>query len=91
MNNYSPSSSSEISWTGDLNDDCTSRWNGLMLRAESMDRNTWWWAVSDLETGLQIDSSNNDEYLDTRFTNGTEARTAAETAAREHRNHTTDP
>ena len=46
--------------------------------------------MSDLETGLQIDSSNNDEYLDTRFTNGREARTAAETAAREHRNHTTD-
>jgi len=55
-----------------------------------MDRDTWWWAVSDLETGQQIDSSNNNRYLDTRFTNGTEARTAAETAAREHRNHTTD-
>lgn len=73
-----------IEWTGDLNDDCTARWSGLILRAEWMDNNIWWWAVSDAETGLEIDSSNNDGYFDVRFASGTAARQAAERAANEY-------
>lgn len=40
-----------IVWTGDLNDDCTALWNGLMLRAECMDKGFWWWAVYDMQDG----------------------------------------
>ena len=74
-----------IEWTGDLDDDCTARWLGLILRAEWMDGDVWWWAVSDISTGDEIDSSNNDSYFGVKFTNGTEARDAAERAAREYR------
>jgi hypothetical protein len=31
--------SQPIIWEWDLNDDCTARWAGLMLRAEWMDKN----------------------------------------------------
>jgi len=49
-----------IIWTGDLDDDCTAIWAGLVLRAEWMDEDYWWWAVYDLQDGEnQIDSSNN--------------------------------
>ena len=48
-----------IVWTGDLEDDCTAIWRGLMLRAEEMDTDQWWWAVSkDEGRGEQIRSSN---------------------------------
>ncbi|GEP40795.1 hypothetical protein [Brevifollis gellanilyticus] len=73
-------SENEIIWTGDLNDDCTARWAGLMLRAEWMDGPHWWWAVSDMATGEQIISSNNDPQ---ECTSGTSARERAEKAARE--------
>jgi hypothetical protein len=69
-----------IVWTGDLDDDCTAMWAGLMLRAEEMDERIWWWAVYDMEKDeVTIDSSN--EY-DITFTSGREARMAAEQAAK---------
>ena len=66
-------------WEGDLEDDCTADWCGLMLRAESMDENHWWWAVSENSTGREIDSSNNHNE---RVSSGNKARAAAEIAAR---------
>ena len=68
-----------ILWTGNLNDDCTAEWNGMMLRAEEMDRLDWWWAVYDAD-GEIIDGSNN--HTSERFKNGTIARQAAESAAK---------
>jgi len=65
-------------WEGDLNDDCTARWAGLILRAEWMDGVAWWWAVSDEESEYEIDSSNNNEV---RVTSPSEARRLAEKAA----------
>jgi len=44
-------------WTGDLDDDCTAKWRGLMLRAEWMQADVWWWCVYD-ESGEQVASSN---------------------------------
>jgi hypothetical protein len=69
-----------IIWKGDLSDDCTAEWAGLMLRAERMDEDYWWWAVYDMqENEITIDSSN--EY-DTRFIGGDAARAKAESVAR---------
>ena len=60
--------SQPIIWNGDLKDDCTAKWSGLMLRAEWMDEDYWWWCVYDvLDNENQIDSSN--EY-DERFIGG---------------------
>jgi hypothetical protein len=71
-----------IVWTGDLSDDCTSLWAGLMLRAEWMDEDYWWWAVYDLQKEkVTIDSSN--EY-NTRFIGGDAARAKAESVAKKH-------
>ena len=68
-------------WYGDLNDDCTSKWAGFLLRAEWMDDNQWWWAVSDLETDEEVDSSRNyEEYIPAT---GLEARRIAESAVLE--------
>jgi len=68
-----------IIWNGDLNDDCTAKWSGLMLRAEWMDEDYWWWCVYDmLDNEKQIDSSN--EY-DERFIGGEKAREKAEEVA----------
>jgi hypothetical protein len=68
-----------IIWTGDLNDDCTAIWNGLILRAEWMDKEIWWWAVS-LNDGRreEIDSSNN---YDASCIGGEDARKSAEQVA----------
>ena len=75
MNNKDP-----MLWTGDLNDDCTAIWRGLMLRAEEMEQGGWWWAVSlDEGRGNEIDSSNN-EKVECR--SGLEARNRAEECAR---------
>lgn len=71
-----------IVWTGDLDDDCTALWAGLMLRAEWMDGPDWWWAVSENATGAEVASSNDDVRSCTR---GTDARAYAETAARTYR------
>lgn len=78
-----------IEWSGELDDDCTAEWLGLLLRAEWMVGDRWWWAVSDIASGEEIDSSNNDGYFEVVFTSGDAARHAAEKAAREHlqRNH----
>lgn len=74
-----------IEWTGDLDDDCTAKWCGLLLRAEWMDGRHWWWAVSDATSGQEIDSSNSDGYFASEFTSGSAARQAAEKVARAHR------
>lgn len=72
----------EIIWEGDLSDDCLSRWSGLMLRAELMTEESWWWCVYDyLDDRKQIDSSN--EYFETIKT-GIEARKKAEKIARNY-------
>jgi hypothetical protein len=69
-----------IEWTGDLLDDCTARWAGLMLRAEWMHENYWWWTVYDMLNGeVIIDSSNNYNF---RFVGGEMARKKAEETAR---------
>lgn len=68
-----------IVWTGDLNDDCTAIWNGLILRAEWMDEDIWWWAVSINDGRLEeIVSSNNYETI---CIGGEKARKFAEQAA----------
>ena len=66
-------------WHGDLNDDCTANWAGFLLRAELMSENHWWWAISDLETNEELDSSNN--YDGVTPSTGKEARRLAESAA----------
>jgi len=72
----------QIIWKGDLKDDCTAKWSGLMLRAEWMDEDYWWWCVYDnLNNDIQIDSSN--EY-DERFIGGGIARNKAEEIAKEY-------
>lgn len=71
-----------IVWTGDLNDDCTANWAGLLLRAEWMDEDYWWWEVSDIENPeIEIDSSNN---YDTSFIGGDTSRQKAEEVARKY-------
>lgn len=71
-----------IVWTGDLNDDCTANWCGLMLRAEWMDEDYWWWAVYDMEDGeITIDSSN--EYEESCI-GGENARNKAEKVAKKY-------
>jgi len=74
-----------IEWTGDLDDDCTAEWRGLLLRAEWMDGSRWWWAVSEAMSGNEIESSNNSGYFDIEFSSGSAARQAAENSAREYR------
>ncbi|MCJ8292696.1 MAG: hypothetical protein MJK07_23220 [Flavobacteriales bacterium] len=72
----------QIAWEGDIKDDCTAKWSGLMLRAEWMDEDYWWWCVYDtLNNDIQIDSSN--EY-DERFIGGEIARNKAEEVAKEY-------
>ncbi|MFN7495045.1 MAG: hypothetical protein ACK5RG_19155 [Cyclobacteriaceae bacterium] len=71
-----------ITWTGDLSDDCTATWAGLMLRAEQMDETHWWWAVYDMEKGgATIDDSNN--YTE-RFRGGDISRQKAERVAQKY-------
>ena len=69
-------------WQGDLNDDCQAEWAGFLLRAEWMDDNFWWWAISDFETKEEIDSSNN--YSEFQPSTGLEARRLAESAVYEY-------
>jgi hypothetical protein len=83
MNAYSGIEQSEIFWRGDLGDDCSALWNGLVLRAEwSRGEGAdaiWWWAVSSIETGQQLDTSNTHSHT---ATTGEDARKCAEAAAR---------
>ena len=69
----------QVIWSGDMDGDCTAEWQGLMLRAELMDEDHWWWAVYDMRNGeITVDSSN--EY-DIRFIDGEAARAKAESVA----------
>lgn len=73
-----------IIWEGDLNDDCLARWAGLLLRAEWMQEDIWWWCVYDmLNDEFIVDTSNNYE---TRPKSGKTARELAEKAARNYFN-----
>jgi hypothetical protein len=75
------SASDPIDWRGDLDDDCTALWTGLMLRAEKMDHHDWWWAVTqDDGSHAGIGSSNEDGKP---CQSGEIARQRAETCARE--------
>ena len=69
-----------ITWTGDLNDDCTAEWEGLVLRAERMVNAAWWWEVTD--GGEVVDGSNERGMTPTT---GPAARVTAEAAARAYR------
>jgi hypothetical protein len=66
-------------WYGDLKDDCTALWAGFILRAEWMDEDDWWWAVTVEARNLEIASSRDHELAPT---SGEEARAAAVRAAR---------
>lgn len=72
-----------IQWEGDLEDDCTAVWQGLMLRAECMYEGHWWWAVSDNQgrRGCNELASSNDDRR-THGDSGQHARALAEQAAR---------
>lgn len=71
-----------IIWKGNLADDCSSNWAGLLLRAEWMDEHSWWWAVYDMQNEeVTIDYSNN--YSD-NFFNGDIARKKAEEVAEKY-------
>ncbi len=74
----------EPMWTGDLDDDCTALWQGLMLRAEEMETGVWWWAVRDQASGEELASSNLPSAKSCQT--GSEARQAAEEAAASFRN-----
>jgi len=71
-----------IIWTGDLADDCTALWAGLMLRAEWMDEDYWWWAVYDMENN-ETTIEDSTEY-DARFIGGDAARNKAESVAKKY-------
>lgn len=72
-------------WRGDLNDDCTAVGRGLMLRAESMSRGVWWWAVynNDGKAGCDQLAASYDQPPHSAK-NGKEARACAESAANDY-------
>ena len=67
-------------WTGDLKDDCKASWNGLLLHAEEMDRNVWWWGVTN-QANENVASSNDNEIV---CKSGKVARAQAQRAALVH-------
>lgn len=74
--------SEPIIWEGDLEDDCLSKWAGLLLRAEWMNKKYWWWAVYDMENNqVIVDSSN--RYTG-QFKRSEIVRNAAERSARNY-------
>jgi hypothetical protein len=73
--------STPVSWSGDLNTDCTARWAGLLLRAEQKNRTHWSWTVYDAKTRAIIMDS---RMSWGRATHGKTARQAAEHAARQY-------
>ena len=73
---------SPIVWKGDLDDDCTAIWNGLMLRTEWEDDDDWWWAVHHISSCKQLRSST-DLYAEKTKT-GEAARNAAVRFALKH-------
>ena len=66
-------------WTGDLADDCTARWAGFLLRAEEMERGSWWFSVCDLSSGSVIHDS---DRADRGIESGSIARAECEKAVR---------
>jgi len=70
-----------VSWSGDLQTNCTARWAGLLLRAEQKSRTHWSWTVSDSKTRAIIMDS---RMSWARSTHGKKARQAAEQAARQY-------
>ena len=71
-----------ITWTGDLADDCKATWAGLLLRAEWMDEDYWWWSVYDMQKNeVAIDNSNNHTE---RFIGGEVSRQMAESVAQQY-------
>ena len=72
----------QIKWEGDLKDDCLANWSGLLLRAERMEEDNWWWYVYDvLDNEIQIDSSNNYNSI---CKDGNSSRQLAEQKAKEY-------
>jgi hypothetical protein len=66
-------------WTGDLQDDCSARWAGFLLRAEEIEKNIWWYSVTDLASGATVEDSN---LIGAVVIDGVEAREKSEAAAR---------
>lgn len=75
-------------WTGDLNDDCSCVWKGLLLRAECMDGSYWWWAVTS-EQGESIQSEYDLNSTFPRTRNGKDARLFAQMVATHYHKHRT--
>jgi hypothetical protein len=72
----------EVVWTGNLRDDCSAVWHGLMLRAEQMSKSRWWWAVySDEGRRGCVQWAASYDKAPYHAKNGREARAAAEAAA----------
>ena len=65
-------------WHGNLEDDCTAKCGGLMLRAEWMQADRWWWAVYDPQIQSQVATSDGDARP---CCSGEDARRRAENAA----------
>lgn len=66
-------------WIGNLDENCSAHWAGLLLHAEKMNDSLWWWWVDDEATKTQIASS-----IDDLFYSGRTARRAANDAARRY-------
>jgi len=85
IHNYLEITQDSPHWYGDLDDDCSAKWKGLLLRAEWMDGEGadayWWWAVGIIETNEILDSSHNHSHSPN---SGEEARKCAEAAARQY-------
>lgn len=69
-----------VAWEGELDDDCIAHWSGLILRAEEMDRLSWWWAVYEAAGHEPVVDSHESSVV---AKSGKQARAAAEAAARE--------
>jgi hypothetical protein len=64
-------------WYSDEDD--RARWHGLFIRTYELSDGSWWWVVYDMETGKQLESSNEKPGGPTTRA---EARKCAEDAAR---------
>lgn len=64
-----------LTWGGELDDDCTAESGALVLRAEWMYDDIWWWAVYD---GQKLVASST--VMPAHYKSGAEARDAAEQA-----------
>ena len=59
FHNEQTSPNTPITWKDDFSDDWTAECFGLMLRAERMNADDWWWAVYDMQNaGRTVGSSN---------------------------------